>query len=238
MSLSDQAYEWIRRDILSCLLLPGQQIIQQQLVEKYGVGTTPVREALQRLTHEGLVVTVPRSGYMVSTITLADVRELFEYRTILETASVRMAVIRATEQQLNQLAEKANFTYIYSKHEDYPRFVALNNAFHCSIAALTGNRRLEESLARTLDSLTRVFHLVMELRDNAEDIRAEHGRLVAALQSRDANQAVSAVTAQINRTAQLVAEALTRNLTSGPGSDTASDPGQGIHMMITGENER
>lgn len=55
MSLTDQVYEQIRHDILNCYLQPGQQIVQPQLMEKYRAGMTPVREALTRLAHEGLV---------------------------------------------------------------------------------------------------------------------------------------------------------------------------------------
>ncbi len=237
MSLSDQAYEWIRRDILACVLQPGQQIVQAQLVENYGVGTTPIREALQRLSHEGLVQTVPRSGYVVSHITLADVRELYEFRSILETAAVRLAILRASDQQLEQIAGRADFTYVYSKHEDYPRYVAMNHGFHCSITAVTGNHRLEESLSRTLDSLSRVFHLVMDMRDSAEDIRTEHVELVTALQARDTERAVVAVNAQISRSAQLVAEALARNITSGANHTSPAEPGQKIHMVISGEKK-
>ncbi len=224
MSLSDRAYDIIRRDILSCVLLPGQQIIQSQLVEKYKLGTTPVREALQKLSHEGLVITVPRSGYIVSPITLAEVRELFEFRAILETSAARIAVQRASDEQLAKIAEQANFTYTYSDHADYPRFVSLNHAFHCSIAAASGNHRLEEALSRTLDSLTRVFHVIMDVQDSAEETRKEHLDIVAALQARDAERAVAVLNAQINRTAQLVGEAVARNIASSTGRGVF-DPG-------------
>ena len=88
-SLAGQVYEAIKKDIISCALRPGQQIAQQQLAERYGAGITPVREALPKLTREGLVLTIPRFGYLVTTITISDVAEIFELRAILESAAAR-----------------------------------------------------------------------------------------------------------------------------------------------------
>ncbi len=215
MNLADQAYQAIREEILSTRLMPGQQIVQNQLAEKYGLGMTPVRDALQRLAHEGLVQAVPRSGYIVSQITFSDVRELFELRAILETAAVRLAVARATDADLQEIARKANFSYVYSDHEDYRRFLARNQEFHCAIAALSGNRRLLESLERTLDGLTRVFHFGLDLRDSADEMRGEHTELVEALLRRDTDAAVEITSAQIARSVQRVMEALSRSVGQG-----------------------
>lgn len=82
-SLAGQAYEAIRNEIITCRLRPGQQIAQPQLAERYQTGTTPVRDALQRLAQEGLVQPIPRFGYLVTQITLSDVTEMYELRSIL-----------------------------------------------------------------------------------------------------------------------------------------------------------
>lgn len=231
MNLADQAYQSIRAEILNTRLMPGQQIVQGQLAEKYGLGMTPIREALQRLAHEGLVQAVPRMGYIVSHITFSDVRELFELRNVLETAAVRMVVARATDEQLRQLAEKANFSYVYSDHEDYSRFLARNQEFHCSIALIAGNQRLTETLERTLDGLTRVFHFGLDLRDSADEMRSEHVTLVDALLRRDADAAAEITSNQINRSIQRVMEALSHTVEHG----LATDNGQGFQHVLYGE---
>jgi DNA-binding GntR family transcriptional regulator len=167
MSLSQQAYDRIRGEILDCTLAPGQQIVQARLVEKYGLGLTPIREALQRLAHEGLVQPYPRFGYIVSPVTEEMVRHLYEVRMILETAAVRLAVERASDGQLRQVAESARFTYVYKNHEEYVRFLERNAAFHDSIAVLASNPRLAEVLGGLLDELSRIFHLGLDLRGGA-----------------------------------------------------------------------
>lgn len=234
MNLAEQAYQLIRTEILSTRLMPGQQIVQNQLAEKYGLGMTPVRDALQRLAHEGLVQAIPRSGYVVSHVTFSDVRELFELRSILETAAVRLAVARATEEQLRQLAEKANFLYVYSDREDYSRFLARNQEFHCAVAQLSGNRRLTEQLERVLDGLTRVFHFGLDLRDSAEEMRSEHVQLVDALLRRDADAAVEITTSQISRSIQRVMEALTGSMERG----IVAENGQGFQNVKYGDQSQ
>lgn len=235
MNLADKAYELLKEEIITCVLQPGQQIAQTQLAEKYQVGTTPVREALQRLVHEGLVQAVPRSGYVVSHITLSDVRELFELRNVLESAAVRMACARASEQQLAWLADHASFSYKYSDHADYVRFLARNHEFHCAIAAMSGNQRLTDTLSRVLAELNRVFHLGLDLRDSADEMRSEHIVLAEALSRRDAEQAAAIVNAQIARSIQRVQEALTRSVGPGSSGFPTGNYAQGIQTMILGE---
>ncbi len=210
MSIAQKAYDLIRGEILTCSLAPGQQIVQARLVEKFGLGMTPIREALLRLAHEGLVQPYPRFGYIVSPVTEEMVRHLYEVRMILETAAVRLAVERASDAQLRQVAESARFTYVYKNHEQYVRFLERNAAFHDSIAVLAGNPRLAEMLGALLDELSRIFHLGLDLRDSAEEMQSEHTDLAAVLLARDADRAGQVVRAQISRSQQRVLEALRR----------------------------
>jgi len=210
MSLAQKAYDIIRGEILNCALAPGQQIVQARLVEKYGLGLTPIREALQRLAHEGLVQPYPRFGYIVSPVTEEMVRHLYEVRMILEAAAVRLAVERASDAQLRQIAENARFTYIYKNHEQYVRFLERNAAFHDSIALLAGNPRLAEVLGGLLDELSRIFHLGLDLRDSADEMQSEHTALAEALLARDADRAGQVLREQITRSQQRVLEALRR----------------------------
>ncbi|MCL4560680.1 MAG: GntR family transcriptional regulator [Chloroflexi bacterium] len=226
MKLSNQAYENIRRDILTCRLVPGSQIVQSQLTEQYQTGMTPVREALQRLAHEGLLTPVPRSGYIVSPVTYSGIRELFELRSILESAAVRLAALRGTEEQLRRILTLADFTYRYNDWEDYTRFLSLNADFHTAIAALSGNQRLAETLSKLLDELTRVFHLGLDLKDSAEEMRDEHLALAKALLKRDDDLAVKIVQSQIARSAERVSEAVMNNVRSGLTGHTGPDAGQ------------
>jgi len=216
-SLAGQVYEAIKKDIISCALGPGQQIAQQQLAERYGVGITPVREALQKLTREGLVLTIPRFGYLVTTITISDVAEIFELRAILESAAARLAAARASDEQVEQLAGLAGYTYVYKDRDSYSDFLTHNRAFHIALAKASGNKRLIEAISHLMDELTRMFHLGLDLKDSAAEMRQEHQELVEVLRQRNPEEAEKIVLAQINRSRQRIYEALL------PGTDNSLD---------------
>jgi DNA-binding GntR family transcriptional regulator len=208
LSLSDQAYGLIKNDIITCALEPGQQIVQHQLAQKYDLGTTPIREALQRLAQEGLVQPIPRFGYTVSYVTLSDVHEIYEFRLILEPAAARLAARQGTDDELGEIARFAELTYTYPAGESHVH----NDDFHRSIALAAGNRRLHEVIFRLIDEMTRVFHLGLDLSTSIGEMRNEHLALAHALTSRNADQAEQLMYNQILRSKERVLEALMRRL--------------------------
>ncbi|MGC8838005.1 MAG: GntR family transcriptional regulator [Anaerolineae bacterium] len=212
VSLADRAYEVIKADIVTCVLRPGQQIAQPQLAERYGLGLTPVREALQRLAQEGFVQAVPRFGYIVSPISISDIHEIYELRSIAESAAARLAAVRGSQEALRRIAEQANFTYRYRDRQSYTNFLTLNSEFHLAIAVASGNRRLADLVSHLLDELLRVFHLGLDLRDSADEMRDEHVALATALLERDPVRAEQLVQSQIARSQQRVLEALVSQL--------------------------
>ena len=218
-SLAGQVYEIIKKDIITCTFKPGQQIAQQQLADRYSVGVTPVREALQKLTREGLIQPIPRFGYLVTPITVADVAEVFELRTILETAAARLAALRATPEQLEHLSELASSTYIFKVRDSYSDFLVHNREFHVAVALASGNRRLVASVAQVMDEMTRMFHLGLDVKDSAGEMRDEHQELVEMLRRKDPVSAEQVVLAQINRSQGRIFEALR------PGSERPATEG-------------
>jgi DNA-binding GntR family transcriptional regulator len=211
-SLSDKAYEVLKQEIITCALEPGQQIVQQQLAKRYGLGMTPIREALQRLAQEGLVQPIPRFGYTVSFVTLADVHDIYELRLILEPAAARLAATRGTAEQLEAIAESACLRYTQREGTRKPDLRMHNAEFHRAIAAAAGNQRLLEAVSRVLDEMIRIFHLGLDLTASAGEMEQEHVQLVQALQARDADRAQEVMRQQIERSKQRVLEALMQRL--------------------------
>jgi DNA-binding GntR family transcriptional regulator len=203
-SLSDQAYEFIKKDILTCVFEPGQQFIQKELAERYGLGTTPVREALQRLAQEGFVQPIPRFGYTVRYVALSDVHEIYELRLILEPAAARLAATRAGPEELEAIARNADLTHTYPRGGIHVHHAA----FHRLIAAACGNSRLHEMTVHVLDELIGVFHLGLDLSDSLEEMQAEHTALAAALQEHEADRAEQLMRDQILHSRQIVLDAL------------------------------
>jgi DNA-binding GntR family transcriptional regulator len=205
--LSDQAYDAIKADIIACVLLPGCQITQPQFVERYDFNIASVREALQKLEKEGLVEPIPRSGYRIRPITLADVREIYELRYALELTAVRLACLRGSDAQLQAILTDAGFTYLDCDPSSYSDYLFHNAAFHCSIAAASANHRLAGLVSGVMDDLTRVLHLGLE-RARPEITRLEHLELAQALASRQEEKAERLVRSLMERSQQVVLESL------------------------------
>jgi DNA-binding GntR family transcriptional regulator len=223
-SLADQAYTSLKKDIITCALEPGSQMAQAQLVERYHFGLTPIREALKRLESEGYVQSIPRFGYLVSPITLGDINNIYELRKVLEVSAVRFAALRASDSQLRHIRESANFTYRYKDTQSYLDFLQENTAFHTQVALASGNARLSEMIGSLLDMMTRIFHLGLDLRDSAEEMRQEHIALATALQARDPIESERIVMEQISRSQQRVVERLSQWMIERASASSANPP--------------
>ena len=208
LSLSTQAYQFIKQDIVTCHLRPGQLIAQAELTAAYDVGITPIREALRQLAQEGFVQSVPRLGYIVSLITVKDVEEIFEMRMLLETAAVRFAAVRASTVQLETIRESADFSYTFKDTKSYSEFLVQNAEFHHQIAQMSGNQRLADMVEKILNELNRVFHLGLDYRDSADEMHQDHTLLAQALLQRNADEAERIIRDEIDHSRERVLLAL------------------------------
>ena len=208
--LADQAYDALKREILLCILEPGSQLAQADLVARYGFGITPIREALKRLEMEGYLKTYPRFGTIIEPITIEDINDIYEMRLILEKSAVRLAGERASQEQIDELAEHANFTYKFGDMDSYLQFLNHNREFHSLVVAASGNRRLQDAIRRLLEEMTRIFNIGLDLRDSGDEMRDEHLALVEKLKARDLDGLEKVMEAQIVRSRERVVEMLNR----------------------------
>lgn len=215
-SLAEQAYVLLRADIISCVLKPGQQVVQSKLAEHYQIGTTPIRDALHRLARENLVQPVPRSGYVITPITLTDIHEMFELRYLLESFAARMAADRGSESDLQEISRLADITYVFKSKESYLERIDLNAEFHRAIAIAAGNHRIVDQLSVLMDELARFFFLTYDLEDLSEAMRQEHRLLVEAICSRDPERAGKIAGELVAQAQQRAFDAVNRPVDWGP----------------------
>ncbi|MGD8397524.1 MAG: GntR family transcriptional regulator, partial [Anaerolineae bacterium] len=153
-TLKNEIYATLRRSIIMGNRLPGDRIDVREIAQQHGTSITPVREALQMLHQEGLVTIKPHSGYLVTRLTLKQLRDLFELREILELAAVERAANRATDEQIEEL-DRVHVGYDGDDDDSYARYTFENRQFHCLIAAASGNRELATMVSRVYDRLAR-----------------------------------------------------------------------------------
>ncbi len=206
--LRHDIFRELRQDILACRLPPGADLTEAELAERFAVSKSPVRDALSRLVHEGLVIVMPRQGYRVAPISLKDAHDMFEYRAVLEAACVRVAAESATDAQLAALDRFRRFDP--AAHAD--GFIGYNREFHSALAALCSNARLVDAVAAQMDQMDRVVTMSVAATRRADPAKlvAQHVLVIEALQRRDGRRAAALITRHIGEARKRVCAALAR----------------------------
>lgn len=194
-------YKELRRAIIMGHIRPGDRLSVEDLAARYNTSATPLRDALQMLQSEGLVVIKPRAGYFVTPTTLKELRERFELRQILEVAAIERAVARITDAQIDEL-EHVHAGYTGDDDESYDRYTDENRNFHYLLARASGNDQLADTIGHLLDRLARY----MVVRGAGRTQVDTHTRIVAALRSRDVDEARSALLNELNDTREVIME--------------------------------
>lgn len=200
-TLTQKAYEVIKRALLEGELEEGSFIFQAEIRKKYGIGRTPFREACIRLQQEGFLDVVPRRGFLVPETTLRDLREMFELRMALESAIAELAAVKAKSVQVEELERLAKETRRREDSEsEATRLVKANTEFHLCLAKMTQNGRIVELMKWTLERTERLSYL--ELRDSSvrfQELQMHHTPIVEAIRKRDPLAAKKAVLRDISQ---------------------------------------
>jgi DNA-binding GntR family transcriptional regulator len=139
VTLTDKAYAQIEEQIVTLQLPPGTVLSELVLAERLGIGRTPIREALHRLSRDGLVNILPRRGVLVSEIDLRSQLRLLEVRRELERLMARGAAERATEEERVQFAEIAKGMQRASDKQDDISFMRLDQQMNSLISLAARN---------------------------------------------------------------------------------------------------
>jgi len=178
-SQSVAAYEALRERIVTLRLPPASSIDEAALQHELGYGRTPIREALQRLSHENLVVILPRRGMLVADLNLADLHKIFEMRLELEPLAASLAARRARPEQI--AAIEAVFDLPAA---DARQLIEIDHRAHQLIAAAAQNEFLAESLDRLYSHVLRLWFMSLDRVPRLAEAVAEHRAIAAAIRRR------------------------------------------------------
>ena len=195
LSMTNTVLDRLRDDINNCCYAAGQFITEAEISQKFNVSKTPAREALNFLCQEGLLNKIPRKGYLIKQLSFAELQNLFQFRSILERASVELAIRFASDAELRQIEELSHRRVSMDDEDFYNRYNDLNVHFHLAIAQLSKNTYLVSSLQNVLNLLRR--DLVIDVRSNLEKSLDAHVILADAIKKRDLEQALRISTDQI-----------------------------------------
>jgi len=210
MTLSENAYSAIRRDILQGVLVPGQPLRMAELSQTYGMGFSPLREALSRLQAERLVLAQALRGFRVAPLSIEEMQDAINTRILIETDALCLSVLHgdddwaaaivSTLYALNVQVERAK-----SMPVDVWEIESRHYAFHRALLAACGSPWRLEFFDRLYAATERYRIPVLATSrmygQPGRDVQAEHGALADAALSRDAVTATRLLKAHYEKTA-------------------------------------
>jgi len=199
----EKIYRDIRRSIIIGHRVPGERLDIDTITAQYETSVTPVRDALQMLSNEGLVMIKPRSGYYVASITLKELRDMLELRKILELAAIKRAAHRINQTQIQGL-RSVHAGYTGDDDISYDRYTDENRLFHYTLAEISGNQALADTLGHLLDRLARF----MVIRHGGKSQEGTHNRIVSALEIGDVDAARTALLTDIDASSEAIMDAI------------------------------
>lgn len=187
--LSEEAYDALRAAILGGRLQPGARIVEADIARQMTTSRSPVREAVRKLEHEGLLEYVPRRGTIVVGLSHDEVADAYQLRAHLEAYGARLAATRASEAQLAHLLEMIERMRECASSHDLEGLVAADVEFHRSVCDASGSPRLLQAW-ETLNPAR--WTLVSGLRAtdlSLEQIAERHWPILAALRAHSPDNA-------------------------------------------------
>lgn len=169
--------------------MPGTKLVEQRIADIFEVSRTLVRQALNQLSRDHLVTLIPARGAFVATPSVAEARQVFEARALIEAAIVQRLAERITERQVEQLRDHLAREAQAIRRTDVPGRTTLLADFHVVLARMLGNDVLAH-LLQDLLGRSSLISLMYQSSHAAAHSQAEHVGIVDALERRDARAAV------------------------------------------------
>lgn len=161
-TLAEQAYVRLLEQIVQGELRPGTLLREDDLAERFGIGRTPIREALQRLRYEGYLTILPRRGTLVSEVSITDLAAIYEIRVRLESWAARLAAERATDADRLQARDLITELNEFASASDYNALLTTDRQIHRFVYRCSKNPFLASNLDHYHNLSLRILHMTLQ----------------------------------------------------------------------------
>jgi GntR family transcriptional regulator, carbon starvation induced regulator len=209
-TLSERAATLVERDILIGDLAPGARLGIVDLVERYDIGATPLREGLSRLVSRGLIVGIGQRGFRVADISREDLADITTMRTAVEIEAIRLAIANGNDaweadilsalHQLRRYIERTGNEFSEGT-EDFDR---LHKGFHTALLGACGSRRMLAAHSDLYDQAYRYRRAMMRQFDSGKKFVRVHQLLADCVLSRDVPAAQAMLSEHLHSTINFV----------------------------------
>lgn len=209
-TLASAAYDRLKQDIRLGHFLPGTKLGIDMLMERYGVGRCPIREALNRLSSEAVVLQIDHRGFRVPPLSLEDLEELTNTRCWLYEIGIRESIKQATveweEGIVLTLHRLDKFKRTNADTGPGAESEQTHRAFHAVLISQCGSRWIT-NLAEQMFDLADRYRIISRLTSEKRDSSAEHHAIADAVLEHDTERAIAVMNIHFRRTAEITRQA-------------------------------
>lgn len=194
-------YETLRNEIIELKLAPGSPIDEQQLSDRFSLSRTPIREALVRLSADGLITTLTNRATIVSNIDFLGLSEFFDALTLMYRVTTRLGALNRTTDDIAKIRDLQKDFALAVAERDVLGMIATNRDFHVAIAGAGKNRYYVDLFTRLLDEGRRILRLYYSSFNDVlpRQYVSEHEDMIQAIINRDVDVADRLATAHADQ---------------------------------------
>lgn len=192
-SLTEDAYQAIKHRIMTLGFRPGEYLNEARISKMLDIGRTPVHHAVGRLMREGMIQVIPRKGVIIQPLSLDEIIEIVEVRTVTECYCVRLTAERADASEIASLADILARAKKRSATRDIDQIMLLDRDFHMAIARASRNVILTELLRGLHERSLRYWYVSLTTKDHHAKAQQEHDEIFEAIRAHDPDAAEAGI---------------------------------------------
>jgi DNA-binding GntR family transcriptional regulator len=205
-SRRERVLEALREAIVTGELKPGQPLIEVELAAQLGVSRAPLREALQNLSHEGLVETTPYKGSIVRRLSLRDIEELYSLRSVLEMFAIQRVIAQNNSHNVDVLRQVFDLMLQAAQNGDLNGVNRIDRQFHDTLIELSQHHLLAQTWASVSMRVSQVMALTNRRNTNITQIAYNHLPIIEAIARSDSAEATTLISQHVASAGGLIAE--------------------------------
>jgi len=183
--MSEEIADILRENIISGNLNPGEKVNEYQVAKLLNISRPPIREAFRLLTAEGLITLVPRKGAFVSELSIQEVKEIYEMKSMMESFAVRSAIPVIGEKEVSGLDSMNNSMEEKIKQDNFKAILKLNIEFHRKMIKMSKNEKLIRFYESIVLSIRRYQRIGLSAPTSWETSLQEHRNIVEAIRCKN-----------------------------------------------------
>ncbi|MCK4418532.1 GntR family transcriptional regulator [Candidatus Aerophobetes bacterium] len=183
--MSEEIADVLRENIISGNFNPGEKVNEYQIAKLLNISRPPIREAFRLLAAEGLITLVPRKGAFVLELSIREVKEIYEMKSMMESFAIRLAIHTVEEKKISEIDSVLNLMEKSIKENNFKKIQKLNIEFHRKIIEMSKNQKLIHFYESIILPIRKYQRLGLSAPSSWEVSLGEHRDIVKAIRSKN-----------------------------------------------------